>query len=113
MACANGCKQFRGRVGRGQSESSCFLLTSDKSVDKLSVLAESNNGFEIAERDLEQRGRGDLFGTAQVRRLALAQQDRQVHRDTLLHSSNDVNHDWQNRKILKINPGNWQSALLT
>jgi ATP-dependent DNA helicase RecG len=60
--------QLRGRIGRGAHTSHCWLLSSDKSPEtimKLSVLEKTTNGFEIAEADWEQRGPGDLLGTAQ------------------------------------------------
>ncbi len=56
--------QLRGRVGRGSEESWCFLL-SDAS-EKLDVLCRTNDGFEIARKDLELRGPGDLAGTRQA-----------------------------------------------
>ena len=55
--------QLRGRVGRGDLESWCFLL-SDAS-DKLMVLCSTNDGFVISQKDLELRGPGDLIGTKQ------------------------------------------------
>ena len=55
--------QLRGRVGRGDLESWCFLL-SDAS-DKLKVLCSTNDGFIISQKDLELRGPGDLIGTRQ------------------------------------------------
>ena len=55
--------QLRGRVGRGDQESWCFLL-SDVS-DKLKVLCSTNDGFMISQKDLELRGPGDLAGTRQ------------------------------------------------
>ena len=62
--------QLRGRVGRGTEESHCILLygnpLSNHAKERLKVLRESNNGFVIAERDLEIRGPGDLFGTRQT-----------------------------------------------
>lgn len=60
--------QFRGRIGRGEHQSYCFLFSSsDSSAAKkrLRVLAESENGFTIAEKDLELRGPGAFFGTRQ------------------------------------------------
>jgi ATP-dependent DNA helicase RecG len=60
--------QLRGRIGRGEHKSYCVLLTSDKepeTIAKLSVLEKTSNGFEVAEADWEQRGPGDLLGTAQ------------------------------------------------
>jgi RecG-like helicase/REP element-mobilizing transposase RayT len=60
--------QLRGRIGRGAHTSHCWLVSSDKSPEtimKLSVLEKTTNGFAIAEADWEQRGPGDLLGTAQ------------------------------------------------
>jgi ATP-dependent DNA helicase RecG len=61
--------QLRGRVGRGEWESHCFLLYqspfTDEARARLKALAESNDGFAIAEKDLELRGPGDFFGTRQ------------------------------------------------
>jgi len=60
--------QFRGRVGRGEHASSCYLLADDPSAeaeDRLSVMERTNDGFALAEADLQLRGPGDLFGTAQ------------------------------------------------
>ena len=56
--------QLRGRVGRGEYQSYCFLI-SDKDNDRLKVMEESNDGFYITEKDFEQRREGDLFGTKQ------------------------------------------------
>lgn len=55
--------QLRGRVGRGKEESWCFLLAGKN--DKLNILCQTNDGFLIAQRDLELRGPGDLMGTRQ------------------------------------------------
>ena len=55
--------QLRGRVGRGKDESWCFLF-GDPS-DKLRVFCSTNDGFVIAQKDLELRGPGDLIGTRQ------------------------------------------------
>ncbi len=60
--------QLRGRVGRGSSQSYCiFLNSSDKedAAKRLEILNNSNDGFEIAAKDLEQRGPGDIFGIRQ------------------------------------------------
>ncbi|MCM1052500.1 MAG: ATP-dependent DNA helicase RecG [Ruminococcus sp.] len=56
--------QLRGRVGRNEIESYCYLI-SDKEIERLKVLEESNDGFYISEKDLELRGEGDLFGIRQ------------------------------------------------
>ncbi len=56
--------QLRGRVGRGDSQSYCFLV-SDHDNKRLKVMEESNDGFYITEKDFENRREGDLFGTKQ------------------------------------------------
>ncbi len=60
--------QLRGRVGRGLHKSFCYLVTSNQNVlehKRLNVLEESNDGFYIAEKDLEFRGPGQLLGHKQ------------------------------------------------
>ena len=61
--------QLRGRVGRGAEKSYCVLLTSDKKTavanERLGIMARTNDGFVIAEKDLEIRGPGELLGTKQ------------------------------------------------
>ncbi len=60
--------QFRGRVGRGEHPSRCYLLADDPTPDaeeRLSIMERTHDGFELAEADLQLRGPGDLFGTAQ------------------------------------------------
>lgn len=60
--------QLRGRVGRGQYQSYCIFMageSSDSIEERLGILQKSNDGFEIAEKDLELRGPGDLLGIRQ------------------------------------------------
>ncbi len=60
--------QLRGRVGRGDSTSYCVLFSSvhnQKTKERLSFFASTNNGFKIAEHDLLRRGPGDFFGSRQ------------------------------------------------
>jgi len=60
--------QFRGRVGRGEAKSFCLLIPqSEEAVDneRLKAMEETNDGFVLAERDLEQRGPGDFLGKRQ------------------------------------------------
>lgn len=60
--------QLRGRVGRGEYESFCFLKCEGKteiSRQRMKVMQETNNGFIISEKDLELRGSGEFFGTKQ------------------------------------------------
>ena len=62
--------QLRGRVGRGSHSSSCVLLyrppLSELGRERLAVLRETNDGFEVARRDLELRGPGEFLGTRQT-----------------------------------------------
>ncbi|MDP3710296.1 MAG: ATP-dependent DNA helicase RecG [bacterium] len=59
--------QFRGRVGRGQEQSFCFLFSTEDGMitRRLRAVVESRNGFELAEKDLEIRGAGEIFGVKQ------------------------------------------------
>ncbi len=62
--------QLRGRVGRGSVESTCVLLyqapLSPVARERLAVMRDTNDGFEVARRDLELRGPGELLGTRQT-----------------------------------------------
>lgn len=61
--------QLRGRVGRGREKSYCILLTgskvSNEARERIKTMCATNDGFEIAEKDLELRGPGDIEGTRQ------------------------------------------------
>lgn len=61
--------QLRGRVGRGSEASYCILLTGPKvskdAVERLQIMTQTNDGFKIAEKDLELRGPGEIDGTKQ------------------------------------------------
>lgn len=63
--------QFRGRVGRGDAQSYCLIIPTEKISERLELFVKSNNGFELAEYDLKLRGPGDVFGTAQSGLLSL------------------------------------------
>lgn len=62
--------QLRGRVGRGDCQSSCVLMyhppLGQRGRERLAILRDSNDGFEIARRDLELRGPGEVLGTRQT-----------------------------------------------
>jgi ATP-dependent DNA helicase RecG len=64
--------QLRGRVGRGAEQSYCLLVSrareqlTDSAADRLEALVATTDGFELAERDLEIRGEGQLLGTRQA-----------------------------------------------
>ena len=61
--------QLRGRIGRGQYQSYCVLMSSDKLSDeakkRIGTMVQTNDGFEIAEADMQLRGPGDIEGTQQ------------------------------------------------
>ena len=62
--------QLRGRIGRGAAQSYCVLMTGGKvspeAEERLQAMVRTQNGFEIAELDLQQRGPGEFFGTKQA-----------------------------------------------
>ena len=60
--------QFRGRVGRSEHQSYCFLFTDSSSrttKQRMKSIVEAKNGFELAEKDLKTRGPGEFFGQTQ------------------------------------------------
>jgi ATP-dependent DNA helicase RecG len=77
--------QLRGRVGRGSQESYCLLLyhnpLSEAGKLRLGIMRESNDGFYIAEKDLEIRGPGEILGTRQTGLMAfrIADLTRDAH----------------------------------
>jgi ATP-dependent DNA helicase RecG len=61
--------QFRGRVGRGEYQSYCFLMADSQAAvanARLKAILEAKNGFELAEHDLALRGPGQFFGNVQT-----------------------------------------------
>jgi ATP-dependent DNA helicase RecG len=78
--------QLRGRVGRGAAKSFCILITGDRVTplgeERLNAMVRSQDGFELAELDLSQRGPGEFFGTRQAGlpdfRVANLLRDRQL-----------------------------------
>jgi len=79
--------QLRGRVGRGAEKSFCILLTPNKLTkdarERIKTLTSTNNGFEIADKDLELRGPGDIEGTRQSGSMQLKLADLIKDRDIL------------------------------
>lgn len=60
--------QLRGRVGRGEHQSYCVLIAdpkTDEGKERMNSMTETNDGFKLAEKDLELRGPGDFFGRKQ------------------------------------------------
>ncbi|MGH9820805.1 MAG: ATP-dependent DNA helicase RecG, partial [Pyrinomonadaceae bacterium] len=95
--------QLRGRVGRGSDQSFCVLLTGDKKTtvarERLGIMERTNDGFKIAEKDLEIRGEGEILGTRQsgiqnfkignlVRDIDLLSEARRVAEDYLTKKRN-------------------------
>ena len=86
--------QLRGRVGRGAAKSACLLLydppLSQAAQARLQILRETEDGFLIAEKDLELRGGGDLMGLKQSGFPAYRFADPVAHRDLLLVAADDA-----------------------
>lgn len=92
--------QLRGRVGRNDLQSYCYLV-SNKEIERLKVLEESNDGFYISEKDFQMRGSGDLFGVRQsgdmAFKIANLKDDYQIllqaQKDSLEYLENDKYQD--------------------
>lgn len=84
--------QLRGRVGRGNKQSYCIFISGKKdkeTMERLSVLEQSNDGFYIAGEDLKQRGPGDFFGIRQSGDMLFKIGDIYNHAD-MLKAAQDV-----------------------
>ncbi len=106
--------QLRGRIGRGQYEGHCFLIAPSelkftskdgskeksrlKTLERLKILVKTNNGFEIAEKDLELRGTGEITGTKQSGESGLFIADLKRDEDLLNLASKEA------EEIIKQNP---------
>ncbi len=93
--------QLRGRVGRGETASSCLLLygkLGETAEQRLSTLRDSNDGFVIAEADLKLRGAGELLGTRQSGLPSFKMADLSQHADLLEIARDDA------RRILATDP---------
>jgi ATP-dependent DNA helicase RecG len=86
--------QLRGRVGRGADQSYCILMTdvklSSEAKRRMDTMVRTNNGFEVADVDLEIRGPGDLTGTQQSGMLNLKIADLIKDQDWLQKARADV-----------------------
>lgn len=94
--------QLRGRVGRGLEKSSCILLyqgpLSEVAKSRLSIMRDTEDGFQIAEEDLKLRGAGELLGTRQSGMPEFHLVDLAAHRDLIQIARDDA------RLILEIDP---------
>lgn len=95
--------QLRGRVGRGSQRSACLLLYKDPVSEtaraRLETIKSTEDGFEIAEKDLELRGQGDLLGTRQSGMPGYRLAVPDVHRHLLEFAHDDA------KALLARNPG--------
>jgi ATP-dependent DNA helicase RecG len=86
--------QLRGRVGRGTAKSSCLLIWSpplgETAKERLKTLRETDDGFVIAERDLELRGAGELLGTRQSGLVEFRMADLAAHGELLAAARDDA-----------------------
>lgn len=94
--------QLRGRVGRGAEQSFCILMTGDKlsseTKKRINTMVRTNDGFEIAEVDLEIRGPGDIMGTQQSGLMNLKIADLQKDQQLVVQAREEA------RAILEIDP---------
>ncbi|MGQ0527649.1 MAG: ATP-dependent DNA helicase RecG [Alphaproteobacteria bacterium] len=86
--------QLRGRVGRGRDKSWCFLVYSgplgEAAKERLSIMRETEDGFLLAEKDLELRGSGDLLGINQSGLPIFRLADLAIHAELLKTASDDA-----------------------
>lgn len=83
--------QFRGRVGRGEYQSYCLLLTrinDQEAIERLRMLERSSDGFSIAEHDLRHRGPGDVYGVQQSGMMGLT--IASIHDTALISETKDA-----------------------
>lgn len=106
--------QYRGRVGRGQHQSYCLLASaeSSQSAERLAMMLQCNNGFDLAKADLKFRGPGEVYGTLQkgftdlkianLFDLALVGQAKKTAENLLINSP-----DLSDFPLLKAKMGEW------
>ncbi len=86
--------QLRGRVGRSDAQSSCILLYDGTlgyvSKERLKIMRSTNDGFVIAEKDLELRGAGDILGSRQSGIPQFKFMDLELHKDLMFAAADDV-----------------------
>ena len=108
--------QFRGRVGRSKYQSYCFLLTESparKTHQRLKALISAQNGFELAEKDLQIRGPGDFSGTRQwgipdlimdsLKDFSLVEKTREAAKRILEKDKQLKNYPWLKERLKEFN----------
>ena len=105
--------QLRGRIGRGEHQGYCYLLTSDSKAPsrRIRALEQTNDGFKLAELDLEIRGPGAIYGISQHGELDLRLADisdtkfiaitRAAAQDFLDSGEKLSNYPWLEREVHK------------
>jgi ATP-dependent DNA helicase RecG len=112
-------QQLRGRIGRGSQKSHCILVAPGRLTDegraRLETMVRTNNGFEIAETDLQLRGPGEFFGTRQSGELgfhvANPLRDRELlelARKEAFTLAEDPARKVSLQATLRVLPGEWQ-----
>ena len=81
--------QLRGRIGRSNLQSYCYLITNVVNNKRLKIMEESNDGFYISEKDFELRGQGDIFGVKQSGDIFFKIADFKRDYKILLQAKND------------------------
>lgn len=108
--------QLRGRVGRGSQRSACLLLYKDPLSEtaraRLDTIKSTEDGFEIAERDLELRGQGDILGTRQSGMPGYRLAVPDVHRHLLEFAHDDAKALMQRNPALTGDDGEAARTLL-
>ena len=108
--------QFRGRVGRSEYQSYCFLFTQNsgqKVSERLKYFEKENNGFKLAEKDLEIRGPGDVYGTVQSgeENLRLAKLTDQVLIKKAREAAKEIAADFEKFPIIKKKFFSWEKSV--
>jgi ATP-dependent DNA helicase RecG len=106
--------QFRGRVGRSVYDSYCFLFTdteAQSAIDRLLFFEKTNDGFKVAEYDLETRGPGEVYGTAQSGEMRL--KFATMKDIDLIKSARDIarSADFDKYPILKDKVKEWEQSV--
>ncbi|MEM7618664.1 MAG: ATP-dependent DNA helicase RecG [Pseudomonadota bacterium] len=108
--------QLRGRVGRGSDKSFCFLIYAQKltetAKERLRIMRETEDGFVIAEKDLELRGGGEILGTRQSGLPTFKLADISVHGDLLVAAHDDTKLILHNDENLESERGQALKTLL-